>query len=126
MNDFELPTRRRTPMAVGRILIPEEWWNPGGDIACAIAAYNAAGAVDYGAAKVNLANPGTYNLAEGVAPYWERGVGFIFDKSAGSYLNTGIVPTSGTTTLIRIQNCSTAIDYPYGAMTLASSTYHFA
>lgn len=57
------------------------WWLAGGiSAANCIAAYQAKGAASYAASKVNLANPGTYNLADGAGyPTWNATDGWIFD-----------------------------------------------
>lgn len=56
------------------------WWEAGGATGC-VAAYQAKGAASYAASLVNLANPGTYNLASGVAPDFNSASGWTFDTS---------------------------------------------
>lgn len=58
-----------------------DWWLAGGIAAAnCIAAYQAKGAASYAASKVNLANPGTYNLADGTGyPTWNATDGWVFD-----------------------------------------------
>jgi len=75
-------------MAAGVAVTP---WYLSGGIAAAncIAAYQPKGAASYAASKVNLANPGTFDATEGVAPTWDTGVGWTFNY--GPYLLTGIV-----------------------------------
>ncbi len=70
-----------------------------------MAAYAPKGAASYAASKVNLANPGTYDAAEGVAPTWAAGTGWTFD-GATQYLTTGVVPPDSQTRsmIIRIAN----------------------
>lgn len=60
-----------------------KWWLAGGVAAgdC-VAAYQAKGAASYAASKVNLANPGTYNAADGTAyPTWNAATGWTFNGS---------------------------------------------
>lgn len=66
------------------------WWLSGGiPAANCIAAYQPKGAASYAASKINLANPGTYNATEGVAPAWAALTGWAGNGLA--WLNTGIV-----------------------------------
>jgi len=71
------------------------WWLAGGvsPLDC-VAAYQGKGASSYAASKVNLHNPGVYDLSEGNPPTWEADRGWYFGDSSGkvAYLNTGIVP----------------------------------
>jgi hypothetical protein len=54
-----------------------------------IAAYLAKSAASYAASKINLVNPGTYDISDGAAfPTWGA-AGWAFD-GATQYLNTGI------------------------------------
>ena len=69
------------------------WWLSGGiSAANCIAAYQPKGAADLAASYVNLANPGTYNAAPGVAPTWDAVNGWVFDKAKQQYLSTGVNP----------------------------------
>lgn len=54
------------------------WWDLNGTLTSCVAAYQPKGAADYAASKVNLANPGTYDLSDGVAPNWDTGTGWGF------------------------------------------------
>lgn len=65
------------------------WWEVPGKTC--VAAYQPKGAASYAASKTNLANPGTYDAAEGTAPSWAAATGWTFDGS-DDYLNTGINP----------------------------------
>jgi hypothetical protein len=58
-----------------------------------IAAYQPKGAADLAASYVNVANPGTYNAAPGVAPTFDTATGWTFNGST-QYLDTGIVPVN--------------------------------
>jgi len=73
------------------------WWLAGGIPASnCIAAYQSKGAASYTASKVNLANPGKYDAAEGTAPDWDATNGWTFDGST-QYLTTGITPVNNQT-----------------------------
>ena len=63
------------------------WWAVPGKMC--VAAYQPKGAADYATSKVNLANPGTYNAADGaLAPDWGTAIGWDF-SNGNSSLNTG-------------------------------------
>jgi hypothetical protein len=69
-----------------------DWWLAGGVApTCIVAAYQPLGAVDLAASYINLANPGTYDAAPGVAPTHNPATGWTFDGMT-TYLETGIVP----------------------------------
>ncbi len=82
-----------TPLAARRGLITSlargiqresaavSWWLAGGiSAANCVAAYQAKGAADYATSKINLANPGTYNLENGTSyPTWNTTDGWVFD-----------------------------------------------
>src|SRR4030042_426783 len=52
-----------------------------------IAAYQPKGADSYAASKVNIANPGTYNLSDGAAfPTWAAATGWTFAAASLQYL----------------------------------------
>ena len=53
------------------------WWEVAGKTC--VAAYQPKGAASYAASLVNLAQPGTYNATEGVAPTWAAGTGWTFN-----------------------------------------------
>lgn len=68
------------------------WWLSGGIAAAnCVAAYQPIGAASLAASYINLANPGTYDAAPGVAPTFNAATGWTFD-GATQYLKTGIVP----------------------------------
>ena len=76
------------------------WWLAGGvSPSNAIAAYQPVGAANYDASKINLANPGTYNATDGVAPDWDSVNGW---KSNGTkWLHTGVTNSvAGTWSII--------------------------
>lgn len=62
-----------------------EWWNLAPNC---IAAYQPKGAKNYEASKTNLANPGTYNAVDGVAPDFDVVSGWMFNgtDTTGHYL----------------------------------------
>lgn len=68
------------------------WWNNNGAIAGCIAAYQPKGAASLAASYVNLATPGTYDAAPGVAPTLDAN-GWLFNGST-NYLVTNVVPSS--------------------------------
>lgn len=85
------------------------WWLAGGVAAgdC-VAAYQAKGAASYAASKINLANPGTYNAADGTAyPTWNAATGWTFNGTM--WLTTGIAPSVNMSMLVRYHNSSGAI-----------------
>lgn len=71
------------------------WWDNNGAISGCVAAYQPKGAADLAASYVNLANPGTYDAAPGVAPTLDAS-GWVFNGST-QYLTTGITPTNDQT-----------------------------
>lgn len=100
------------------------WWLSGGIAAAnCIAAYQPKGAADYAASKVNLANPGTYNAADGNAPGWDATNGWKFDGT-NDYLSTGIVPTIDQTwsAFIRFSNGNNEIGGGSGIFGLYESS----
>lgn len=65
------------------------WWEVAGKTC--LVAYQPKGAASYAASLVNLANPGTDDATEGVAPSWDATDGWTFNGST-QYLNTGVGP----------------------------------
>jgi len=85
------------PMALKRRrAAAADWWQVAGQTC--VAAYKAIGAASLAASYVNLANPGTYNAAPGVAPTLAAG-GWSF--GAGQYLTTGVAPQAGFSIAVR-------------------------
>lgn len=70
------------------------WWEAG-SAPTPVAVYQPKGAASLAASYVNLANPGTYNAAPGVAPTFDAATGWTFNGST-QYLTTGITPGSAT------------------------------
>lgn len=63
------------------------WWDNSGAISGCLAAWQPIGAADLAASYVNLANPGTYDAAAGVAPTFNAATGWEFTGT--QYLTTG-------------------------------------
>ena len=90
--------------AVSAAAVP--WWLAGGVAAGnAVAVYQPKGAASLAASYVNLANPGTYDAAPGVAPTWASGTGWTFNGSS-QYLTTGVLGTSAISLIIRFSDAS--------------------
>jgi hypothetical protein len=98
------PTFQPKSQAVA-VVSGDTWWDLNGTITSCVAAYQAKGAADYAASKVNLANPGTYNATDGTGyPSWNASTGWTFDGS-DDYLNTGLKPGSTSWSyIIRFSN----------------------
>ena len=65
------------------------WYLSGGvNTATQLAAYQPIGAADLAASYTNLAHPGTYDAAPGVAPSWTAAAGWSFNGSS-TYLTLG-------------------------------------
>jgi hypothetical protein len=86
---------------------PPPWYTVAGHTC--IAAYQPIGAASYAASLVNLANPGTYDAVDGVAPSWDAGTGWTFDGS-DDYLTTGVIPAAGYSVLVQFTNAGAAND----------------
>ena len=103
---FSAPFSRafRPPFGPG-LSAATSWWLSGGIApANCIAAYAPKGAASLAASYTNLANPGTYDAAPGVAPTWDTTNGWIGNGST-QYLDTGISTlTSSWSTIVRYSN----------------------
>jgi hypothetical protein len=75
----------------------QKWYLPTGiSNSNCVAAYQAKGVLSYTVSKVNLVNPGTYNLIDaGHIPDWDTVNGWG-GGNTGKYLNTGISPVTQT------------------------------
>jgi hypothetical protein len=72
----------------------DKWWLAGGiHPSQVVAAYQPKGAASLEASYVNLANPGTYDAAVGVAPTLDTS-GWVF--AGAQHLNTGVIPSANT------------------------------
>jgi len=80
------------------------WWEAGGASGC-VAAYQPKGAASLADSYINLANPGTYDAALGVAPTWNTATGWTFDGST-QYLTTGITANANWSMILRFANVS--------------------
>jgi len=81
------------------------WWVVPGKTC--VAAYQPKGAASYAASKVNLANPGTYDATEGVAPAWDASTGWTFNGTT-QFLDTGVVPLNTYSMIVRFSEVSTS------------------
>jgi len=87
------------------------------DASNCVAAYCPIGAASLSASYSNLANPGTYDAALGVAPTWNAADGWIFNGS--QYLKTGVVPTLNYSAICRF-SAVTNNAFLFGVVTLAN------
>jgi len=74
------------------------WYRAGG-APVPVAAYQPKGAASLAASYVNLANPGAYNAATGVAPTFDAASGWIGTGSA--WLRTGITSANNMSVFVR-------------------------
>lgn len=83
--------RISTPVVPPTPPVSGDWWLAGGvNASDCLAAYQSIGADSYVASKVNLANPGTYDIADGASyPTWNAATGWTFD-GISTYLDTNI------------------------------------
>lgn len=89
------------------------WWLSGGiSAANCVAAYQPKGAASLAASYTNLANPGTYNAAPGVAPTWDAVNGWKF--STGQYLVAVIHPRDHWSALIRVSDVRAVTNALFG------------
>lgn len=86
-----MDVRVRSP--IGR---KPSWWQVAGKTC--VAAYQPKGAASLAASYVNLATPGTYDAAQGVAPTLTAD-GWAFNGSS-QYLTTGVIPSSTSYTYL--------------------------
>lgn len=100
------------------------WWDNNGAISGCVAAYAPKGAASLAASYINLANPGTYNAAPGVAPTFNTVDGWTFNGTT-QYLSTGIIPSNVYTwsVLCRFSNGGTGDRCLCGTRT--GSSYFF-
>jgi hypothetical protein len=84
------------------------WYLKGGiPAANCIVVYQPKWATDLADSYINLANPGTYNAAPGVAPTFNTSYGWLFD-GATKYLDTGYaVPDGNSTVLVQFSDVTT-------------------
>lgn len=110
----------------GAAAAPANWWEAGGATGC-IAAYQPKGAASLAASYTNLANPGTYDAAEGVAPAFDTATGWTFDglNTVGHYLTTGITPASGMSVLIQFVSFGSNAGNLFGYVADGDGRYWF-
>jgi hypothetical protein len=106
------------------------WYLAGGvSAANCLAAYQAIGAADLAASKVNLVTPGTYNLSAGVDPAFDTAIGWTFNGTDQT-LNTGIDPAANATQnmsiIVRYSNCTSAGGFIAGGTNFAGSYFTIA
>lgn len=97
--------RGQTGYVLGRSGAAAVAWYLAGGAPMPIACYQPKGAASLAASYINLANPGTYNAAPGVAPTFDPATGWAFN-GATQYLTTGVVPTASTTVLVRFSGAT--------------------
>ena len=86
-----------------------DWWQIGDNVV--VAAYQPLGAADLADSYINLANPGTFDAAPGVAPTWAAGTGWTFNGST-QYLDSGVIQDNDQTWTFLIR---------YSGLTLSST-----
>jgi len=98
------------------------WWEITGRTC--IAAYQPKGAANLAASYINLANPGTYNAAPGVAPTHNPAVGWTF--TTAQWLNTAYIPasTQSRSIMVRINNGAAGGYQSLAGMLGAGENFH--
>lgn len=102
------------------------WWTAGGATGC-VAAYQPIGAASLAASYVNLANPGTYDLAVGggaSAPAFDAATGWGFDGT-NRWLATGISPAQPLTILVRARTTDLSTYRSWISATGGVGGWHF-
>jgi hypothetical protein len=99
------------------------WWYVAGQTC--VAAYQPIGAASLAASYVNLAQPGTYDAAPGVAPTFDSATGWTFDRATDkNWLETGIlVDTALYSAFVRFWSVNVNAAIPLGAITGTSSFF---
>ena len=93
----------------GGFTAPTIWYAPLASIdGCVVAAYQAIGVPGYAESLWNLANIGTNDLTEGIAPGWDATDGWQFNTALGSYLKTGVIPLEMYSYVVRFTGHDTA------------------
>ena len=96
------------------------WWEPTTGSFTVVAAYQPIGAANLTASYANLANPGTFDAAPGVAPTWDAVNGWIYNGA--QHLTTGIIHGSGWCAVVRFSNMSGLGNRAaFGALTTGST-----
>lgn len=91
------------PQVMGGTGVTTPWYLSGGITSgqC-VAAYQPKGAASLAASYINLNSPGTNNANPIIAPTWSSVNGWVFAASA--YLDTGIIPSSSWSMIVRFSN----------------------
>lgn len=100
-----------------------DWWDVPGKTCVAV--YQPKGAASLAASYSNLANPGTYDATVLTsAPSFNTSTGWTFNNSAA--LNTGIVPLTGWSMLVRVAEANKDTDEtPVGSLNIyATQRFH--
>ena len=84
------------------------WWEPTTGSFTVVVAYQPKGAASLAESYSNLANPGTFDAAPGVAPTWDAVSGWIYNGTT-QYLTTGIVPVNNQQWTMLIQFSNTTV-----------------
>jgi hypothetical protein len=102
------------------------WYLAGGvDPANCVGAYQAKGAASLAASKVNLVNPGTYDLSSTADPTFDTTTGWYF--ILGKHLQTGITPTSTYSFVGRLNGVEVSTwRSPCGLWSAANGKYNIA
>ena len=104
----------RTLGPLGVTAAAAKWYLAGGISASAcVAAYQPKGSTSLAASYTNLANPGTYNAAPGVAPTWAAATGWTFWAASIQHLKTGMVPGAGWSIAVRCANIAASPVFQY-------------
>lgn len=100
---------------------PDAWWLQGGiEAASCVGAYRAHGVTDLASSYVNLANPGTNDLAVvTTAPEFAEGGGWTFlgEFSPFRNLTTGLVPAAGWTMIVAFSGCVSGLSRTVAGVT---------
>ena len=92
------------------------WWQVAG--ATCVAAYQPKGAADLATSYVNLANPGTYNAAPGVAPTLVAS-GWVFNGIT-QWLTSGVLSAANMSVFVRFSNATGATKCAIGSQDVNS------
>lgn len=120
MPAFQAPFQSGFAAAGGAPVVP--WWLSGGiSAASCIAAYQAKAAASLAASKVNLANPGTFNLV-GAAASWAAATGWAWaGGTAIDGYNTGFTQAATNWSfLLRVSGMANPSWYAFGSYTANS------
>ncbi len=97
------------PLGSGRGGAAAAWYLAGGvSAANVIAVYQPIGAASLAASYTNLANPGTYTAAPGVAPTFDTATGWTFAAASSQYLDTGITYQPAWSVVVRFSDGTTS------------------